>query len=75
MSNSALIMQLRKKALDMLQESTQMFAGAFRLMKSGKLEEAEKLKEQARLNRIDATWLMAQAYQLEQDSDAPDKRG
>lgn len=74
MSNSALIIALRKKGIETLQESTQMFEQAFKLLKAGHLKEAEKLQESARLKRIDASWLMAEAHRLEENSAAPDKR-
>lgn len=68
MSNSALIVELRKKAIEMLQESTQMFEEAFRLIEAGNFEEAETMRETARSKRLDASWLMSEAHRLEQDS-------
>jgi hypothetical protein len=72
MSNSALIVELRKKAIEMLQESTQMFEEAFRLIEAGNFEEAKTMRETARSKRLDASWLMSEAHSLEQDSIAPD---
>ena len=72
MSNSALIVELRKKAIEMLQESTQMFEEAFRLIGTGNLKEAETMRESARSKRLDASWLMSEAHSLEQNSVAPD---
>jgi len=72
MSNSALIVELRKRAIEMLQESSQMFEEAFRLIKAGNSREAETMRESARAKRLDASWLMAEAHNLEQDSVARD---
>jgi hypothetical protein len=72
MSNSALIVELRKKAIQLLQESSQMFEEAFRLNKAGNSKEAETMRESARATRLDASWIMAEAHKLEQESVAPD---
>ena len=72
MSNSALIVELRKKAIEMLQDSTRMFEEAFRLIESGNFKEAETMRESARSKRLDASWLMSEAHTLERDSVAPD---
>jgi hypothetical protein len=72
MSNSALIVELRKRAIEMLQESSRMFEKAFRQIKAGNSKEAETMRESARAKRLDASWLMAEAHKLEQESVAPD---
>ena len=65
MSNSALIVELRKKALKILGESTEMFKQARDQRKAGDLEGAEQTKEMARAKRTDSAWLMNEAGKLE----------
>jgi hypothetical protein len=65
MSNSALIVELRKRAIETLSESTEMFKQARTQRKAGDLEEAEKTKEMARGKRTDSAWLMNEASRLE----------
>lgn len=71
-SNSSLIVELRNRAIETLQKSTQMFEEAFRLIRAGNVKEAEEMQESARLKRIDASWLMAEAHRLEKESVPPD---
>lgn len=67
MSNAALITQLRMKALDMLQESSEMFERAFVLLQSGRVEEGERMKELARSKRTDSVLMMKEANNLEEN--------
>jgi hypothetical protein len=67
MSNSALITELRKKALETLEESSALFDAAAILRKDGKREEAKQLQELARQKRSESTWLMAEANRLHKD--------
>jgi DNA-binding protein H-NS len=67
MSNSALVTQLRKKALETLYESSELFEKVTDLLKDGKLAQADELQEQARQKRLDSILLMTQANKLEQD--------
>jgi hypothetical protein len=46
-SNSALMTQLRKKALDALRESSELLEQAFGLLQDGNPQEAEKMNELA----------------------------
>jgi len=75
MSSSTLIKQLRQKALDTLQESSELFERAFVLLQDGHLQEAEKLKESARSKRNDSVTLMREANKLEETSAEPDNPG
>ena len=68
MSNSALIGELRKKAIEKLQESTQMFERASVLRKAGNVAEAQRLRESARTKRLESSRLMAEASRLERGS-------
>ncbi len=65
MSNSALIAELRKKAIETLQESSEMFEQAATLLKTGDLQGAEAMQERARAKRADSAWLMNEASRLE----------
>src|SRR6267154_1313081 len=56
MSNSSLIVELRKKALETLQESNRMFDGAS-LLQEASVKEAEQMQGLARAKRADAAWL------------------
>jgi len=67
MSNSSLIVELRKKALETLQESNRMFDEAS-LLHEASVKEAEQMQVLARAKRADAAWLMAEADRLEQES-------
>jgi hypothetical protein len=71
MSNSALIIELRKKAIATLHESTKLFEKAYRQLKAGKPEEAEKTQRLARSKRTDSAWLMNEASRLESESPPP----
>ena len=72
MSNSGLITQLRQKALDTLQESSELFELAFGLLQKGDLQEAENTKELARSKRNDSLSLMREANSLEEKSVTPE---
>ena len=67
-----LITQLRTKALDLLQESSELFERAFKLLKNDRVSEAEEIKGKARAKRFDSFMLMRQADHLERDSASPD---
>ena len=69
---SELIKQLRTKALDLLQESSELFERAFRLLKIDRVNEAEEIKGRARAKRFDSFMLMRQADHLERESASPD---
>jgi len=71
-SNSALITQLRQKALDMLQESSELFEQAFVLLQNDRGKEAEQMRESARAKRNDSFSLMQEAKTLEAQSVSPD---
>ena len=68
MSNSALIGELRKKAIEKLQESTQTFERASALRKAGNGDEAQRLRQSARAMRLESSRLMAEASRLERGS-------
>ena len=63
-----LITQLRTRALDLLQESSEMFERAFKLRKNDRVDEAEEINGKARAKRFDSFLLMRQADHLERDS-------
>jgi hypothetical protein len=67
MSNSALITELRQRALETLQESSEMFEKSLLLLKDGKLEQAKEMQELARQKRSDSTYLMVEANRLEEE--------
>ena len=67
MSNSALITELRQKALETLQESSEMFEKSLLLLKDGKLDEAREMQERARQKRSDSTYLMVEANRLDEE--------
>jgi hypothetical protein len=67
MSNSALITELRQKALETLQESSEMFEKSLLLLKDGKLDQAKEMQELARQKRSDSTYLMVEANRLEEE--------
>ena len=74
MSDYTLIKQLRQKALDTLEESSELFERAFVLLQNGHLQEAEKMKELARSRRNDSVLVMREANRLEDttaESDNP----
>src|SRR5439155_25039634 len=71
MSNSALIVELRTKALEKLQESNSIFDQAFALLHDAGISEAEQMQALARAKRAEAAWLMAEADRLENESTAP----
>ena len=66
MSNSGLITQLRQKALDTLQESSELFELAIALLERGDLPGAENAKELARTKRNDSLSLVREAKSLEE---------
>jgi hypothetical protein len=67
MSNAALITELRQKALETLQESSEMFEKSLLLLKDGKLEQVKEMQELARQKRADSTYLMVEANRLEEE--------
>jgi hypothetical protein len=67
MSNVALITELRQKALETLQESSEMFEKSLLLLKDGKLEQAKEMQELARQKRSDSSYLMVEANRLEEE--------
>ena len=71
MSNSALIVELRTKALEKLQESNSIFDQAFILLHDASIGEAEQMQALARAKRADAAWLMAEADRLANESTSP----
>ena len=77
MSNSALIAELRMRAIETLRESTEMFEQARSQRKDGDLEGARETEESARTKRADSAWLMNEASKLEKASlpkDSPQNR-
>jgi hypothetical protein len=68
MANSEISLLLRKKAVETVNESTEMLKQAFALIKSGNSERAEALQRVARAKRIDSLWLMRKANKVERDS-------
>jgi hypothetical protein len=72
MSKTALTRQLRSKALQTLEESSEMFERACEMFQKGKLKEAENMKELARSKRTDSVLLMREANSLEENSVPPD---
>ena len=67
MSNSALITELRQKALETLQKSSEMFEKSLLLLKDGKLDQAKEMQQLARQKRSDSTYLMVEANRLEEE--------
>ena len=59
---------LREQAMEALQESTTMLKVAGKLLDQGNLEEARRLRDEARAQRNLSVWLMAKANRLEQAS-------
>ena len=64
-----MIAELRRKAIESLRESTEMFEQALSLVKADDLKEAEKTQKLARKKRIDSVWLMNEASRLEKESE------
>lgn len=58
-------LELRKKALEVLEKSTKMLEVALTLMKQGNRAEADRVRDYARRQRTISTLLMAEANQLE----------
>ena len=56
---------LREKAMEALQRSTTMLKVAGKLLDQGNVEEAKRLRDQARAQRNISVWLMAKANTLE----------
>ena len=59
---------LRKRALEALERSTKMLEVAVRLLKQGNRAESERVKSEARTQRTISTLLMAEANNLELNS-------
>jgi len=68
MHKSQISLLLRKKAVETVNESTEMLKQAFTLLKSGNLQEAESLQNAARAKRNNSVWLMRKANKIERDS-------
>jgi hypothetical protein len=58
--------ELREQAMDELQQSTTMLKVAGKLLDQGNVEEATRLRDEARAHRNISVWLMAKANSLEQ---------
>jgi len=65
MSKQKLILELQKKAIKALQDSTNMLNVSFTLIEQGNHEEARRLQNEARAKRNDSVWLMSKANALE----------
>ena len=65
MSKQKLILELQKKAIKALQDSTNMLNVSFTLIEQGNREEARRLQNEARAKRNDSVWLMSKANALE----------
>jgi hypothetical protein len=65
MSNSALIAELRTRAVATLCESTELFEKSLSLLRAGDSEQAGNMQELARSKRDDSIWLMNEASRLE----------
>jgi len=68
MDNSEISLLLRKKAVEAVNESTEMLKQAVVLLKSGNRQQAEGLQNEARAKRNNSVWLMRKANKLENDS-------
>lgn len=68
MANSQISLVLRRKAVEAVNESTEMLKQAFVLQKSGNLKQAQELQKAARAKRNNSVWLMRKANNLERDS-------
>jgi hypothetical protein len=66
---------LRKRALEALERSTKMLEVAVRLLKQGNRAESERVKSEARTQRTISTLLMAEANNLELQSQTYDYSG
>ena len=58
--------ELREQAMEELQQSTTMLQVAGQLLDQGNVEEAKRLRDEARAHRNVSVWLMAKANTLEQ---------
>lgn len=58
--------ELREQAMEELQQSTTMLQVAGKLLDQGNVEEAKRLRDEARAHRNISVWLMAKANTLEQ---------
>ena len=56
---------LREQAMEALQRSTTMLKVAGKLLDQGNVDEAQRLRDQARAQRNISVWLMAKANTLE----------
>jgi hypothetical protein len=68
MDKSQISLLLRKRAVETVNESTEMLKQAFVLLKSGNRLEAERLQKAARAKRNNSVWLMRKANKIEHDS-------
>ena len=68
MAHAERSLMLRKKAVEAVNESTEMLKQAFALLNSGNLQRAEELQKAARAKRNNSVWLMREANKLERDS-------
>jgi hypothetical protein len=57
--------ELREQAMEALEESTTMLKVACNLLEQGNLEEAARLRDQARAKRSVSVWLMSKANRVE----------
>jgi uncharacterized protein Yka (UPF0111/DUF47 family) len=65
MAHSGKSLILRKRAVEAVNESTEMLKQAFDLLNSGNLKKAEELQNAARAKRNNSVWLMREANKLE----------
>jgi uncharacterized protein Yka (UPF0111/DUF47 family) len=72
MSSAPLIKELRKKALNLLHDSADLFERSIRLLQTGNAEEAEKMQALARSKRTEADSLRELADRLDEKPDQPD---
>ena len=62
---------LRQQAMEALHESTTMLQVARKLLDQGTVEEANRLRDEARAQRNVSVWLMAKANTLDQELHKP----
>ena len=65
MKNSESNLELRKQALEELEESTELFKQALHLLEEGRNEELEQVRDVARAKRFHSAFLMRQAIRIE----------
>lgn len=73
MSSAPLIKELRKKALNLLHDSSELFERSIGLLQTGKAEKAEKMQALARSKRTEADSLRELADRLDEKPDQPDE--